>query len=47
MAEQNEPIHLDAEHARAGATPRMTRYILGYGLVLVILAFLIVYFAFS
>jgi hypothetical protein len=43
MVEQNEPIHLDAERARAGATPKMTRYILGYGLVLVIIAFLLVY----
>jgi hypothetical protein len=43
MAEQNEPIHLDAEHARAGATPKMTLYILGYGLVLVIIALILVY----
>lgn len=41
MAE-NEPIHLDAEHARAGATPHMTRYILGFGLVLVIIAFAVI-----
>jgi hypothetical protein len=43
MAE-NEPIHIDAEQARAGATPHMTRYILGFGLVLVILAFLAIRF---
>ena len=42
MAE-DEPIHIDAEDARAGATPHMTRYILGYGLALVILAFAILF----
>ena len=41
MAE-NEPIHLDTEHARAGDTPHMTRYILGFGLALVIIAFAII-----
>ena len=41
MAE-NEPIHIDAEQARAGATPHMTRYILGFGLALVIIAFAII-----
>jgi len=44
MVEQNEPVHLDSERARAGATPKMTRYILSYGLVLVIIAFLLIYF---
>jgi len=44
MAEQNEPIHLDTQDARAGATPHMTRYILGYGLVLVVIAFALIYF---
>ena len=29
--------------ARAGATPHMTRYVLGVGLVLVIVAFAIIY----
>jgi hypothetical protein len=42
MAE-NEPTHIDAEDARAGATPHMTRYILAYGLGLVIIAFLILF----
>lgn len=35
-------VELTAEEARSGATPHMTRYILGWGLVLVIIAFLIV-----
>ncbi len=43
MADQNEPIHLDGESARAGATPHMTRYVLGFGLPLVIIAFILVY----
>ncbi|MBO9624619.1 MAG: hypothetical protein J7500_18075 [Sphingomonas sp.] len=39
MAENNEPIHVTTDRARAGATPHMTRYVLGVGLVLVVLAF--------
>lgn len=35
----DEPTHLNTDQARAGATPHMTRYILGFGLVLVIIAF--------
>ncbi|ABQ70902.1 hypothetical protein Swit_4564 [Rhizorhabdus wittichii RW1] len=35
-------VELTTEQARAGATPHMTRYILGWGLALVIIAFLIV-----
>lgn len=42
MAENEEPIHITAEDARAGATPHMTRYVLGFGLVLVIVAFAII-----
>ncbi|MDF7775747.1 hypothetical protein P1X14_10860 [Sphingomonas sp. AOB5] len=45
MAENNEPIHLDTEDARAGATPHVTRYVLGFGLVLVIIAFAIILYA--
>ena len=44
MAE-NEPVHLNKEQARAGATPHMTRYVLGFGLVLVIIAFAIILYA--
>ena len=39
MADPNEPIHIDTEDARAGATPHMTRYISAISLVLVILIF--------
>ncbi len=39
MVDPNEPIHLTGEQARSGATPHMTRYILGISLVLVILIF--------
>jgi hypothetical protein len=44
MAENEEPIHLDAQDARAGSTPHMTRYVLGFGLVLVIIAFFAIYY---
>ncbi|MES2420728.1 MAG: hypothetical protein V4595_05430 [Pseudomonadota bacterium] len=39
MADPNERIHIETDDARAGATPGMTRYILGISLVLVILIF--------
>ncbi|WP_200894590.1 hypothetical protein [Sphingomonas sp. SRS2] len=35
-------VEISTEEARAGATPRMTRYILGWGLVLVIIGFAVV-----
>lgn len=35
-------VELGTTEARSGATPHMTRYILGWGLFLVIVAFLIV-----
>jgi len=43
MAENEEPIHIDTQDARAGATPHMTRYVLGFGLVLTIIAFILIY----
>ncbi len=39
MADDNEPIHVNTDQARAGATPGMTRYILGASLILVIVIF--------
>ncbi len=42
MAENDESVHLSTEEARAGATPHMTRYVLGISLVLVIVAFAII-----
>ena len=34
---------LTTTEARAGATPHMTRYVLGFGLALVVVAFAIIY----
>ncbi|MDT8757340.1 hypothetical protein MZO42_01390 [Sphingomonas psychrotolerans] len=42
MAENEEPIHVSTNRARAGSTPHMTRYVLGFGLALVIIAFAII-----
>jgi hypothetical protein len=42
MAQDNEPIHVSTDRARAGTTPGVTRYMLGVGLVLVIVAFAII-----
>ena len=41
----DEPQHIHTEEARAGSTPHMTRYILGWGLglVIVIFAVLLIY----
>jgi hypothetical protein len=39
MANPEEQTHLSGEEARSGATPHMTRYILGISLVLVIVIF--------
>jgi hypothetical protein len=36
--------HVTTTEARAGTTPRMTRYVLGWGLGLVIIAFAVIYF---
>lgn len=35
-------VELTTEEARAGATPHMTRYVLGWGLLLVIVAFAVI-----
>ena len=40
----DEPEHISTNDARAGSTPHMTRYILGWGLALVIVAFVILLF---
>ncbi len=39
MTDENEPIHLSTEQARAGSTPHMTRYILAFSLILVVAIF--------
>ena len=38
------PEHITTTEARAGTTPRMTRYVLVWGLLLVIVAFALIYF---
>ena len=39
MADNDDPIHVSTDRARAGATPGMTRYILGASLILIIAVF--------
>ena len=39
MADPNDRVHLETDEARAGTTPRMTRYILVMSLVLVVVVF--------
>jgi hypothetical protein len=36
--------HISTTEARAGTTPHMTRYVLGYGLALVIILFALILF---
>ena len=43
MSDPDETVHISGQNARAGATPHMTRYILGASLVLVIAAFLAIW----
>jgi hypothetical protein len=40
----SEPDHISKTEARAGSTPHMTRYILGWGLGLVVVAFAVLLF---
>jgi heme/copper-type cytochrome/quinol oxidase subunit 4 len=39
MADPNEQVHVSTNEARAGSTPGMTRYILGFSLVLIVVIF--------
>jgi hypothetical protein len=41
------PEHITTTEARAGTTPKMTRYVLGWGLVLVVIAFALILFIWS
>jgi len=43
MSDQR-PEHVTTTEARAGSTPHMTRYVLGIGLVLVIVIFSLILF---
>ena len=40
----DKPEHLTTTEARAGTTPHMTRYVLGIGLVLVVVIFAVILF---
>jgi hypothetical protein len=42
-----EPEHISTTEARAGSTPRMTRYVLGWGLALVVIAFALIILLFA
>ena len=42
--EQDQETHISTTRARAGTTPHVTRYVLGWGLGLAILLFFIIYF---
>jgi len=39
MTDQDNQTHIDAEKARAGATPHVARYVLGVSLLLIVLVF--------
>ncbi len=43
MADPEHPHHISTEPARGGETPHVTRYVLGFGLALVILALVLVW----
>ena len=43
MSDQ-QPEHVTTTEARAGSTPHMTRYVLGVGLLLVIVIFAVILF---
>jgi hypothetical protein len=45
MADDDKQIELDTDEARAGTTPRMTRYILVFSLLLVVVIFAIILLA--
>ena len=40
---ESAPIHETATEARQGSTPHMTRYVLGIGLVLVVVIFVVIF----
>ena len=45
MADDDDQVHLNAERARGGSTPGISRYVLGISLALVIVlfAFIVLY----
>mgnify|MGYP004547715341 CR=1 FL=1 len=42
MADPNKPVHVNTDRARAGATPHMTRYILGASMIAIIVVFALI-----
>ncbi|MEM6475450.1 MAG: hypothetical protein AAF687_04720 [Pseudomonadota bacterium] len=38
MADENEPIHIEDDDARAASTPGVLRYVLGFSLLFAIIA---------
>ena len=42
MANDNEQVHVSTDEARAGATPGVTRYVLGASLLIIIVIFALV-----
>lgn len=40
---EDQPEHVTTTEARQGATPHMTRYILGISMVLIVVLFAIIY----
>jgi hypothetical protein len=42
--DQDDETHISTTRARAGSTPHVTRYVLGWGLGLVILLFFLILF---
>ena len=43
--QDDEPEHVTTTEAREAATPHVTRYVLGWGLALVIVIFVIIFWA--
>ena len=41
---EDDSDHISTTRARAGTTPHMTRYILGWGLALIVVIFLVILF---
>jgi len=44
MRDEQQAEHVTTTEARAGSTPHMTRYVLGIGLLLVVVIFAIILF---
>jgi hypothetical protein len=42
-SEEERPVEKTGQEARQGATPHVTRYVLGWGIALVVIAFFIIW----